>query len=57
MVQITNGENTVKFLKLAEEFGGDVGEQVSPIVACNSISDPLLHLVVFRTIACVVDVV
>lgn len=27
--EITNGENTVKFLKLAEEFGGDVGEQIA----------------------------
>lgn len=27
--EITNGENTVKFLKLGEEFGGDVAEQIA----------------------------
>lgn len=34
--QITNGENTIKFLKLGEEFGGDVAEQVMS-TCCNAI--------------------
>ena len=34
--QITNGENTKKFLKLAEGFGGDVAEQVSVISLSNA---------------------
>ena len=45
--QITNGENTIKFLKLGEEIGGDVAPQVI-------VNDDLYHIL---PVVNVVDVV